>query len=99
MRPPQPSVGNWYRFTDGNLFEIVALDGDDGTIELQHFDGTVEELDFEDWAARWEDGEIETAAAPEDWSGSVDVDAEDGAGDDDGGGTGSPDSSWRSLNG
>ena len=60
------------------LFGTYAAD--EGTIEIQHFDGTVEELDFDDWAASWHDREIETAAAPEDWSGSVDMDAEDDAG-------------------
>ena len=46
---PAPVVGDWYRRQGGELFEIVAIDEDDGTIEVQHFDGTVEELDFEAW--------------------------------------------------
>jgi len=82
----QPSVGKWYRLTsgsenasDGDLFEIVALDADDGTIELQYFDGTVEEMDVEDWAAHCENDELEAAEEPEDWSGSVDMEPEDGA--------------------
>lgn len=77
---PAPTIGDWYRYSGGELFEVVAVDDDEGTIEIQHFDGTVEELDFDDWAASWHDREIETAAAPEDWSGSVDMDAEDDAG-------------------
>jgi hypothetical protein len=40
---------------------------------VQHFDGTLEEVDLESWAEQ----EFEAAQAPEDWSGSVDVDAED----------------------
>jgi hypothetical protein len=79
MSTPEPQVGNWYRFTGGDVFEIVALDSDDGTIELQYFDGTVEEMDVEDWDARSEINEIEEAAAPEDWTGSVDVDSDDDA--------------------
>jgi hypothetical protein len=75
MTSPQPGIGDWYRLTGGELFEVVALDEDDGTIELQYFDGTIEEMDVEDWDARWEDGELEAAEAPEDWSGSVDVEA------------------------
>ena len=74
---PVPNVGDWYRFSNGDLFEVVAFDAEEGTIELQYFDGTVEEMDFEDWLANWQDREIEAAAAPEDWSGSVDMDAED----------------------
>jgi hypothetical protein len=77
MSTPEPQVGNWYRFTGGDVFEIVALDSDDGTIELQYYDGTVEEMDVEDWDARTEINEIEEAAAPEDWTGSVDVDTDD----------------------
>ena len=77
----QPDIGKWYRASDGNLFEVVAVDDDDRTIEVQYFDGTVEELDLEDWDAQRATGEIEEAGAPEDWSGSVDadVDADDDA--------------------
>jgi hypothetical protein len=79
MAAPQPSIGDWYRQKEGGaLFEVVAFDDDDGTIEIQYFDGTVEEMDIEDWEAQWDDGALESADPPEDWSGSVDVEAEDG---------------------
>ena len=58
-------------------FEVVAIDDDDGTIEIQYFDGTVEEMDVEDWESQWEDGALEAAEPPEDWSGSVDVDPDE----------------------
>jgi hypothetical protein len=74
---PTPVVGDWYRRQGGELFEIVAVDEEDGTIEVQHFDGTVEELDFESWTDQWEDAMLEAAEAPEDWTGSVDVEPED----------------------
>jgi uncharacterized protein DUF6763 len=80
MATPQPAIGDWYRLSGGALFEVVALDDDDGTIEIQYFDGTVEEMDIEDWETQWEDGGLETAEAPEDWSGSVDVEATDDEG-------------------
>jgi hypothetical protein len=85
MAAAQPSIGDWYRLNGGELFEVVAIDGDDGTIDIQYFDGTVEEMDLEDWEAQWEDGALEAAEAPEDWSGSVDVESsdEDGRGSDD----------------
>ncbi len=74
MVAPQPGIGDWYRQKEGGaLFEVVAFDDDDGTIEIQYFDGTVEEMDVEDWAAQWEDSALESADPPEDWSGSVDV--------------------------
>jgi hypothetical protein len=76
MTTPHPGIGDWYRLNGGELFEVVAVDDDDGTIEIQYFDGTVEEMDVDDWNAQWEEGALEAAEAPEDWSGSVDVESE-----------------------
>jgi uncharacterized protein DUF6763 len=73
MTSPSPVVGDWYRRLGGTLFEVVAIDRDDATVEVQHFDGTLEELDLESW----EEQEFEEAQPPEDWTGSVDVDSED----------------------
>lgn len=77
MAVPQPSIGHWYRISGSELFEVVAVDDDDGTIEIQYFDGTVEEMDIEDWTSQWEDGVLETAQPPEDWTGSVDMEPEE----------------------
>src|SRR5262245_42723822 len=85
MAVQQPEIGNWYRRTGGGeQFEVVAVDEDDGTLEIQYFDGTVEEMDIEDWEAQWEEGAIEASEAPEDWTGSVDVEGgdEEGRGSD-----------------
>jgi len=73
----KPTIGNWYRILGSDSFEIVAVDEDDGTIELQYFDGTVEEMDLEDWQAAHEGGSLEEVEPPEDWTGSVDVDPEE----------------------
>ena len=73
----KPTIGNWYRIQGGDSFEVVAYDEDDGTIELQYFDGTVEEMDIEDWQAEQENGALEEVEPPEDWTGSVDVDPEE----------------------
>ena len=73
MRSSMPVIGEWYRRLDGALMEVVAIDMDEGSIEVQHFDGTVEEFDTEGWQ---EQG-FATAKAPEDWSGSVDIEPED----------------------
>jgi hypothetical protein len=72
MASPNPVIGEWYRH-NGALFEVVAIDRDDATVEAQHFDGTLEEFDLETWA----DQEFEEAQPPEDWTGSVDVEPED----------------------
>jgi hypothetical protein len=86
----KPTIGNWYRIQGSESFEVVAYDEDDGTIELQYFDGTVEEMDIEDWQAEQEAGTLMEVEPPEDWTGSVDVDPEEddlrgalGYGDDD----------------
>jgi len=73
----KPIIGHWYRIQGSDSFEVVAFDEDDGTIELQYFDGTVEEMDIEDWQAEQENGALEEVQAPEDWTGSVDVDPEE----------------------
>jgi len=73
MTELSPVIGNWYRQENGAIFEVVATDPDDATVEIQYFDGTIEELDVE----TWEQMEIEEAEPPEDWSGSVDVDDEE----------------------
>lgn len=74
----KPVIGNWYRIQGNESFEVVAFDEDDGTIELQYFDGTVEEMDLEDWQAAQEGNALEEIEPPEDWTGSVDVDPEEG---------------------
>ena len=76
----EPVIGDWYRRPNGSLFEIVAFDEEAATIELQFFDGTIDEVDMEAWPTMI----IEKVGAPEDWSGSVDMDPEDFTGEDSG---------------
>lgn len=68
-----PGIGQWFRRPDGTLFEVVATDEDDATVEIQQFDGTIDEVDFE----RWPELLLTEVSAPEDWSGAVDMDPED----------------------
>jgi hypothetical protein len=77
MKLVKPIVGEWYRGGTNELFEVVAIDDQDQTIEIQFFDGTVAEMDFDAWNEQLLDELIETAGAPEDWSGAVDVETED----------------------
>ena len=85
MNVIRPILGEWYRGGTNELFEVVAIDAQDQTIEIQYFDGTIEELEREDWNAQWKDGSLEAGEAPEDWSGAVDVDSpEEDAGSDSG---------------
>jgi len=80
MTAPHPNIGEWYRHAGGDSFEVVAFDEDDGTIEIQYFDGTVQEMEIEDWDAYCEERALEAAEPPEDWSGSVDVDPDEDVG-------------------
>jgi len=68
-----PIIGQWYRLDEFLHFEVVAMDRDDRTIELQHADGTIEEYDFE----MWEQSNIVEANPPNDWSGAYDMSAMD----------------------
>jgi hypothetical protein len=65
-----PILENWYQHTDkGQRFRVVALDEDEGVIEIQHFDGDLEEIDVDGWYEL----DIEPIEPPENWSGPVDV--------------------------
>jgi hypothetical protein len=73
MANPAPVIGEWYRRAGGDSFEVVAIDPDDRTIEIQYFDGTIEELELDEWL----EDIIVSSEPPEDWTGSVDVEPED----------------------
>ncbi|MFI4913875.1 MAG: DUF6763 family protein, partial [Steroidobacterales bacterium] len=77
MSVQQPGIGEWYRISGGAIFEVVAVDEEDGTVEVQYFDGTVEEIDLVEWHAQRSRGDIENVEAPEDPSGSFDQDNDD----------------------
>jgi len=65
----KPVVSQWYRHLDkGQQFYVTAIDDEEGTIDIQHFDGDVEEMDFDDW----HELVIEPIEPPEDWTGPVD---------------------------
>jgi hypothetical protein len=65
-----PIVGYWYQHPDkGQTFRVVAVDERMGWVEIQHFDGDVEELDLDNWYRL----ELQPIEAPENWSGPLDV--------------------------
>jgi hypothetical protein len=62
-------ISQWYRHLDkGQSFQVTAVDEADGTVEVQHFDGDLEEIDLEDWPAM----ALEMIETPEDWTGPMD---------------------------
>ncbi|MCF6291326.1 MAG: hypothetical protein L3J03_10075 [Desulfobacterales bacterium] len=65
----EPIVGNWYlHLGKGRDFTVVAVDEDGRGVEIQYFDGDLEELSLEEWAAM----ELDIREPPEDWTGPVD---------------------------
>lgn len=75
------AVGDWYQApaTGGEPFEVVAVDVQNEVVLVQHYDGTLEEFDFDSWMEMG----ARPAAPPEDWSGAMDVDKRDASFDDD----------------
>jgi hypothetical protein len=73
MSSPIIRVGDWFKTVEGDKLEIVAYDQEEGVVEVQFYDGTIEEYDLDDW------GELETKpiAPPEDWAGSYDLSKDD----------------------
>ncbi len=51
----------------------MAIDDSAHTVDVQHFDGTVDEFDLEHWYELF----LEPAQAPEDWAGSLDIEKVD----------------------
>jgi len=73
MTTLSPAIGRWFQRPNGTLFEVVAIDEEGATVEVQQFDGTIDEFDMEAWPKLL----LVEVAAPEDWSGSLDMDPED----------------------
>ena len=71
----QPIVGEWYeQLGKGQAFQVVAVNDDAETIEIQYFDGDIEEFTLEEWY----DLDVVTTVEPEDFAGPYDnMDAED----------------------
>ena len=65
-----PIIDNWYYHLDkGQRFQVVAMDEESQTVEVQYFDGTVDEHGLETWYQL----NIEPCEAPENWSGPLDI--------------------------
>ena len=72
--PSELNIGNWYKSPEiQEIFEIVAVEPDDDCIEIQYFDGEIEELDL----ASWDELNATEIAEPEDWSGPYEMSKED----------------------
>ena len=65
-----PRIDQWYAHLDkGQRFFVVDFDENENTVDIQHFDGDIEEFSFDEWR----DLEIELSEAPENWAGALDI--------------------------
>jgi len=65
----EPIEESWYYDLEQNRhFIVVAVDEDEGLIEIQHENGEIEELEMEEW----EDLDVEVSEEPEDWNEPLD---------------------------
>jgi len=64
-----PRLSSWYSPQGkGQEFRVVAVDTENELIDLQNFDGEINEIDFDVWYEM----DFELIAAPENWSGAHD---------------------------
>jgi len=74
MKSLTPIVGNWYReIQQGIVFEVVAVDEIEQTIETQLIDGALAEYDMDSWKEML----IEQVEEPEDWRDGYELSQED----------------------
>ncbi len=64
-----PVIGNWYKDVENNLiFKVVAIDESADSIEVQYFNGDIDEYDTESWY----NSTFDYIEEPEDWSAPFD---------------------------
>jgi len=72
-----PIIDQWYAHLDkGQRFFVLAVDEDENTVEIQHFDGDIEELSLDEWRNL----KIELSEEPENWAGALDIAEKDDLG-------------------
>ena len=65
----KPVIAQWYRYPDkGYEFQVTAIDDQEKTVEIQYFDGDLDEVELHDWYQM----QIEPIGIPEDWTGTAD---------------------------
>ena len=67
-----PVVGQWYQRADRpQPFQVVATDDDEQTVDVEYFDGTIDEWPL----SHWQELDIQPSCAPPDTRGALDDDA------------------------
>ncbi len=69
MNELDPIEGNWYLDLDGGQkFEVLVVDDVSGGIEIQYFDGNIDQIDLD----AWNNMHLEPIEEPEDWTAPLD---------------------------
>lgn len=69
MSELRPDLGGWYQDLEtGKAFQIVSVDEEQDTINIQYANGDIGEYDF----ASWGETALTGIEAPEDWSAPFD---------------------------
>jgi len=64
-----PIIGYWYHHPEkAQEFQVVAIDEHTDTIEVQYFDGNLDEFEM----STWYELDMERVEEPEDWTGPMD---------------------------
>jgi hypothetical protein len=64
-----PIEGSWYHHLGKDLdFMVVNVNENEATVNIQYFDGDIEELEMEEW----DEMDLEETEPPEDWTGPLD---------------------------
>lgn len=72
-----PIIDQWYAHLDkGQRFFVVAINEEENTVDIQHFDGELQELSMNEWRGL----KIELSEEPENWSGALDIAEQDDLG-------------------
>jgi hypothetical protein len=72
-----PRIDQWYSHLDkGQRFYVTAINEEQNTVDIQHFDGDLEELSLDEWR----DLRIVLSEQPENWRGALDIAEKDDLG-------------------
>lgn len=73
-----PIPENWYQdLVDDRTFRVVDVDEDDGIIEIELADGSLDEIDLDQWGEL----ELEIVDGPTDPGEAIDLDEDDDSDD------------------
>lgn len=80
MASQYPLIGSWYQdIAESQFFEVVAIDEQANTIEIQYLDGSIDEFEMDGW----EQLPLISAEPPEDPGPAYGLSVEDLSSEDD----------------